>query len=150
MAIVIAALLPVFLLIVKAIKNILEGHTVNPNAKDLRSERDLIQEILLLLRATEKEKLPSRSPVFSYEASTTAHFMSILEHVVDEGGMVSFGDLHPKLRELEAAVHKLNASASRTIVLNERSEMIERTIPTPKPRRKLSDRIADMDDDIPF
>jgi len=132
----------------KAIKNILEGHTANPNAKDLRSERDLIQEILLLLRATEKEKLPSRPPASPYEESPTAHFMSILKHVVDEEGVTPFMYLHSKLRELEAAVHKLNPSHSRTIVLHELSELIERTMLKAKPRQ-LKD-VVDMDDDIPF
>jgi hypothetical protein len=131
-----------------AIKNILEGHTANPNAKDLRSDRDLIQEILLLLRATEKEKLPSRPPASPYEESPTAQFMSILKHVVDEEGVIPFMYLHSKFRELEAAVHKLNPSHSRTIVLNELSELIERTMLKPKPRQ-LKDMV-DMDDDIPF
>jgi hypothetical protein len=111
----------------------------------------LIEEILLLLRASgasEKEKVPSR-PSVPYEATATSHFMSILKHVVDEMGWVTFDYLHPKLREIEAAVHKLNESTSRTTVLNEFSELIERTKSESKttPRRKPN---KDIDDDIPF
>jgi len=76
--------------------------------------------------------------------------MTILKHVVDESGWVTFDYLHPKLREAEAAVHKLAHSPNRTIVLTELAELIERTVPAPKPKPKSSRQTAEMDDDIPF
>src|SRR5437867_769615 len=67
------------------LKKILDGHTANPNLKKIRSDRDLIEEILLLLRATEKEKTPSQPRLVPpNEGTPTAHFMTILKHVVDE------------------------------------------------------------------
>jgi len=123
------------------LKKILDGHTANPNAEKIRTDRDLIEEILLLLRASDKVKAPAR-PAVPYEATATAHFMSILKHVVDEMGWITFDYLHPKLREVEAVVHRLAESPTRTIVLNELSDLIERTKPIPKAKRD--------DDDIPF
>jgi len=55
-----------------SIGNILEGHTANKDAKKIRSDRELIEEILLLIRASEKDKAPSSPLPLPYERTITA------------------------------------------------------------------------------
>ena len=139
-------------------KKILEGHTAKKEAKKIRSDRELIEEILLLLRASEKEKVPTGPTPIPYERTLTALFMKTLNEIVeqDRGGIVTQDFLHSKLREIEAAVYKLGESKNRSILLDDLSGLIERTKPAPQRKPKPNPPPAslkkpfDEDDDIPF
>jgi hypothetical protein len=136
-----------------SIKKILEGHTASKDAKKIRSDRELIEEILLLLRASEKEKIPA-APAVPYERTITGFHLTIFRDIVEEDstGFVTREFLHRKLREVEAYIHKFAESKSRTNALNDLSTLIERTRPTP-PKSKAkpaSTSVFNEEDDIPF
>ncbi|WP_082078527.1 toll/interleukin-1 receptor domain-containing protein [Bradyrhizobium sp. LTSP849] len=140
-----------------SIRNILEGHTAKKDTKKIRSDRELIEEILLLIRASEKDKAPPSTPPHPYERTITATIMTALKEIVeeDDGGFITRDFLHTKLREIEAHAHKLGESRSRTIILDELSSLVERTKPRPQPTKDKKrvaplKKPADDDDDIPF
>lgn len=130
-----------------AFNQILEGHTASPTAKKIRSDRELIEEVLLLLRS-EKERQTSRSPA-PYEGSPTDHFMQIIKLIIDEDGMLNLSELHPKLLELEKALlERAAATPSRAKILDQIEVWIKKTKPASRrPRVKAQ---SDNDDDIPF
>jgi TIR domain len=141
-----------------SIKKILEGHTARKDARKIRSDRELIEEILLLLRASEKEKVPT-APAPPYDRTLTAVFMTVLKEIIEEdkAGFVSREVLHTKLREIEAAAMKLLDTKNRTILLHELGAMIEETKPIsprskarPNPPPASPKNQFDPDDDIPF
>lgn len=139
-----------------SIGSILEGHTAKKDTKKIRSDRELIEEILLLLRASEKDKAPPSTPPQPYERTFIATIMTALKEIIeeDDGGFITRDFLHTKLREIEAHAHKLSESRSRTIILDELSSLVDRTKPRPQPtkaRQRLSEKKpADDNDDIPF
>jgi hypothetical protein len=118
----------------------------------------LIEEILLLLRASEKEKVPTIPASPPYERTLIAVFMTALKEIVelDIAGFITQDFLHTKLREIEVATVKFSDTKNRAILLSELSELIEQTRPRPTPPRTKTSQPAsskkpfDPDDDIPF
>ena len=134
------------------LKRIVDGHIAVPKAKEIRSDRELIEEILLLLRSSEKEKSTS-SKQDPFANVLTAQLMAVLRRAAEEKGRLSLDYLHSQLRELEYFFHTSD-SPLRTIVLGELVELIERTRPrpqqSPKPETTPTPRQQPDDDDIPF
>jgi hypothetical protein len=134
-----------------AFNSILEGHTADPKAKKIRSDRELIEEILLHVRS-EKERQPSRPPA-PYEGSPTELFMQIVKIVIDENGMIELYQMHEKLLALRrAVVERASPTPSRITLLNQLDDWITRTKPAPRRQRlQLKTQSSpDIDDDIPF
>jgi hypothetical protein len=142
-----------------SIKKIMAGHTASKNTKAIRSDRELIEEILLLPRASDNEKVPIKPPI-PYERTFSAFIVTIFRQIVEEdaSGFITREFLHAKLREVEAAVYKLGESRNRASMLDELSTLIERTKPTPTLRSKAKPSPSSVpagkplgdDDDIPF
>lgn len=137
-----------------AFNQILKGHTASPTAGLIRPDRELIEEILLLLRS-EKERQPPRAPA-PYEGSPTDFFMQIVKLVVDEDGMLHLDQLHQKLLQLRQSVFERSSpTPGRANLLEQLEELIGRTKPT-RPRRQRSfmknqsPTAKDDDDDVPF
>jgi TIR domain-containing protein len=128
-----------------AIKKILEGHTASPNSKKIRSDRDLIEEILLLLRSSQRE--PARAA--PYEGSPTHALVRIVDDVITE--LFDASELHPKLVELREIINKrIPQSPYKDLALRDVDDLIERTKPPP-PKRTARKVVATKDDDdIPF
>jgi hypothetical protein len=142
-----------------SIKKILEGHTAKKDTQKIRSDRELIEEILLLIRASEKDKAPLAPPPMPYERTILATIMTAIKEIVeqDDSGISTRDFLHAKLREIEAHAHKLGDSRSRTILLEELNQLVDRTRPQPQSTRirqrvpvTPSKKPFDDDDDIPF
>jgi hypothetical protein len=142
-----------------SINKVLEGNIEKKDATRIRSDRDLIEEILLLMRASDKGNIPTAVSPTPYERTITAALVKALKEIVevDRNGFLSTEDLHIRLREVEAAALKMADSKNRTILLGELDTLIEQTRPPPplppkRPKRALppgQDK-SDLDDDIPF
>lgn len=114
----------------------------------------MIEEILLLLRSSEKEKTASKQ-ASPFENVLTAQLMAILRRAVEDKGQLTFDFLHTQLRDMEYFFHR-SESPLRTLVLGELVELIDRTSQRPKPEQRLKPEIPPAhrqqpdDDDIPF
>jgi hypothetical protein len=130
-----------------ALTVVLEGHIARPD-REIRSDRELIEEILLLTRGqAEKEKANTRAPT-QYAGSLNEQFIDVLKFVVDDGGFLNDKELNKKLIGLHAAIEKrMLAGDMRNMLLAELNVLIEKTLPPPTRRKRVSN---DMDDDIPF
>jgi hypothetical protein len=131
------------------IKAVLDGHVAKPDSKKIRSDRELIEEILLLTRSqVEKEKLSPRVST-QYAGSLNEQFINVLKFVVDDTGFLNDRDLNKNLVNLYSMVEKRMAPTDmRDTMLVELTNLIERTSPPPRKAKRAP--VAEMDDDIPF
>jgi hypothetical protein len=129
---------------------ILQGHTANSNVQRIRSDRELIEEVLLLVRNQAVEKGSTR-PAQKYEGSLTAHLIECIELAVTEDFFTPT-DMHEKLLLVwEYTNKRLTDGNVKTSLLENLEKLIVRTRPAPAP--KVSKRRRPLptdDDDIPF
>ena len=126
---------------------ILQGHTANANVQKIRSDRELIEEVLLLVRNQAVEKKPS-PPAQKYEGSLTANLMECIELAVNEDFFTP-QDLNEKLLLTYAhASKRLIDGDIKASLLNSLESLLEKTKPVPVKSAKR--KSAEIDDDIPF
>ena len=131
------------------LKAILDGHIAKSDVKKIRSDRELIEEILLLSRnqIAEKEKVPLRIPTQKYVGSINEQFIDIFKFVVDDTGFLNDTELRKRLLNLHTIISKRMIDGEiREALLVELESLTARLKP---PLRKAT-KSADMDDDIPF
>lgn len=129
------------------LRTILASHVANGPSKTIRSDRDLIEEILLLLRNQPggKDSRPS------YTGSVVAHLIGVLKWVIDEDGMIVFAKLHKELLSVRAVSEKVLADGeTKKLLFQDLDELISRTRPSPPRRVKRQSGLDEMDDEIPF
>jgi hypothetical protein len=133
------------------ISKILRGHTAKSDAKKIRSDRELIEEVLLLVRNQSTEKEAPR-PGGKYEGSLTKSLVDLLEFIADETYWIDSETFNEKMVACYATAKKrLVDSEIKTELLNHLSALIERSKPKPKPPPPAAKRKPpDLDDDIPF
>jgi hypothetical protein len=127
---------------------ILHGHTANADVRKIRSDRDLLEEVLLLVRNQIVEKEPAR-PAQKYEGSLTSQLVDIIRWVIDEDYIVERQELHDQLVGVQTfATKRVADSDVRTALLKHLDELLKvtRTAPAQTPKR----RVVTDDDDIPF
>jgi len=130
---------------------ILQGHTANSNAQKIRSDRELIEEVLLLVRSQAVEKGPPLRAAQKYEGSLTAMLMDCIEFAMNEDFFTA-SDLHERLLTVQAfANRRLTDGDVKDSLLKKLDYLIEQSKPAPPkeppPKRKRS---LSVDDDIPF
>ncbi|SHG23905.1 toll/interleukin-1 receptor domain-containing protein [Bradyrhizobium erythrophlei] len=127
------------------LSKIMQGHTAKADVPKIRSDRDLIEEMLLLVRG----QAAARSA--KYEGSTMQQFAGLLKYVVDEDCWVNADEFSKKLVSLSNFTkERLAEGESKNAVLRDLEELVKRTRPLPgRTRAKLTKPAAD-DDDIPF
>jgi hypothetical protein len=127
------------------LSRIMQGHTVKADVPKIRSDRELIEEMLLLVRG----QAAARST--KYEGSFMQRFASILQFVVEKDCLVDPGDFHRMLASLRThAADRMMDGESKHAFLRDLDEMIRRTRPKPVPRTRAKLATKDDDDDIPF
>ena len=129
---------------------ILQGHTAKPNLQTIRSDRELLEEVLLLVRNQVVEKVSSSRPAPKYEGSLTEMLMECIEYAINEP-LFTGADLHEKLLSVNTYANKrLAESDVRDSLLKHLNKLIEETAPPPpKPLKRRGAAPVD-DDDIPF
>jgi hypothetical protein len=132
------------------LKTILQGHTENTKAQKIRSDRELLEEVLLLVRNQTVEKGAPSRPAQKYDGSLTAMLMECIETAVNEP-FFSASDIHEKLISIHSFAYKrLTTSDVRDTLLEHLEILIEASRPAPPPPKQPPKRKADPDDDIPF
>jgi hypothetical protein len=110
---------------------ILHGHTANSNVKKIRSDRDLLEEVLLLVRNQTVEKESARLTQ-KYDGSLTAQLVDVIRWVIDEDYIVERQDLHDHLLGIQSFVNKrLSESDVRTSLLKHLDELLKVTRMSP-------------------
>jgi hypothetical protein len=94
------------------LSKIMQGHTAEADVAKIRSVRELIEEMLLLVRAQAAPRSPTK-----YEGSTMQHCLTLLKYVVDEDGMIRMDDFHKMLASLSAHTKKRARRPPRSMVL---------------------------------
>ena len=132
------------------LKSILDGHLGKKSGTRVRSERDLIEEILLLTRTLASVKAvdtQQNRATPKYDGSIYQKLTHALTYY--DANYVSFGDdeteMHQMYLELQNEIsRRLSNSDLRAGMLKDIGALIERTKPKPKKKQKTDA------DEIPF
>jgi hypothetical protein len=131
----------------RKLSEVLKGHTAKPDAEKIRDDRELLQEILLLVRnAAEKDR--ARPPT-KYEGSFVHAMAEFTKELVEYHGFLTDDDVHERLLNLHSVVvSRMATSELKTAFLADLTALIKKT--TSKTKTKRKGAIPADDDDIPF
>jgi len=132
------------------LRRVLDGYVASKKDKAIRSDRELIEEILLLARnlASEKATPPPQAP--KYEGTLYQQIMSVMR--IMDANLISMDDN----REVYDQLVALHTAVSRRIAPSELQVGLLKDIASlaesnkPKPKGKVARRGSDIDDEIPF
>jgi len=131
------------------LKMILEGYLAGKDEKRIRSDRDLLEEVLLLARNLATEKPPARISDPKYEGSVYQQIISTMTFM--NANAIYLGDdadVHKQLLALHSLIsRRIVPSDLQNGLLKDIAALLESTKPSPKSKKKSA---IDLDDEIPF